>query len=171
MAVIRKCVAGDFEAIWSIINDAAQAYKGVIPQDRWQEPYMTPEELREETETGITFWGYEEGGELVGVMGIQPVQDVTLIRHAYVRPNVQNKGIGGKLLAALRQQTTGPLLVGTWADAVWAIRFYEKHGFQLVSTEEKERLLRNYWSIPERQIETSVVLADRNWTNTLLHLL
>jgi GNAT superfamily N-acetyltransferase len=169
MAMIRKCVAGDFEAIWSIINDAAQAYKGVIPQDRWQEPYMTREELREETEAGITFWGYKEGAELVGVMGIQPLQDVTLIRHAYVRPDMQNKGIGGKLLTALRQQTTGPLLVGTWADAVWAIRFYEKHRFRLVSPEEKERLLRNYWSIPERQIETSVVLADKTWRSRQRH--
>jgi len=167
--VIRKCDDGDFEAIWSIINEAAEAYRGVIPQDRWQEPYMSREELREEIEAGVTFWGYEEGGELIGVMGIQPVQDVTLIRHAYVRPDKQNKGIGGKLLTALRRQTTDPLLVGTWADAGWAILFYEKHGFRLVSAEEKERLLRRYWSIPERQIETSVVLADEKWRNQRRH--
>lgn len=167
--MIRRCVDGDFEAIWSIINSAAKAYKGVIPQDRWKEPYMTPEELREEMEAGITFWGYEEHGELIGVMGIQPVQDVTLIRHAYVRPDRQHKGIGGTLLTALRQQTTGPLLVGTWADARWAIRFYERQDFQLVSAEEKERLLRKYWSIPRRQIETSVVLADKKWRSRRRH--
>lgn len=161
--MIRRCNDGDFEAVYSIINGAAEAYKGVIPQDRWKEPYMSEEALREEMEMGITFWGYEEGDELVGVMGIQPVRDVTLIRHAYVRPDMQNKGIGGKLLTALCRQTTRPLLVGTWADAGWAIRFYEKHGFRLVSSEEKDRLLRSYWSIPERQIETSVVLSDRNW--------
>jgi GNAT superfamily N-acetyltransferase len=161
--VIRRCVDGDLEAIWSIINSAAEAYKGVIPRDRWKEPYMTHEELLEEVEAGVTFWGYEEGDELVGVMGIQPVQDVTLIRHAYVRPDRQNRGIGGKLLMALCRQATGPLLVGTWADANWAIRFYEKQGFQLVSAEDKERLLRKYWSIPKRQIETSVVLVDKDW--------
>jgi GNAT superfamily N-acetyltransferase len=161
--VIRRCRDGDFETIYSIINSAAEAYKGVIPDDRWKEPYMTQEELREEMEAGITFWGYHVDDELVGVMGIQPIQDVTLIRHAYVRPDMQKKGIGGKLLTALRRQTIGPLLVGTWADAGWAIRFYEKHGFQLVSPEEKDRLLRNYWSIPKRQVETSVVLADETW--------
>jgi GNAT superfamily N-acetyltransferase len=161
--VIRRCRDGDFETIYSIINSAAEAYKGVIPDDRWKEPYMTQEELREEMEAGITFWGYHVDDELVGVMGIQPIQDVTLIRHAYVRPDMQKKGIGGKLLTALRRPTTGPLLVGTWADAGWAIRFYEKHGFQLVSPEEKDRLLRNYWSIPKRQVETSVVLADETW--------
>lgn len=161
--MIRRCRDGDFEAIYSIINNAAEAYKGIIPQDRWKEPYMTQEELREGMEAGITFWGYEDGDELVGVMGIQHVQDVTLIRHAYVRPGMQNRGIGGKLLETLCRQTTRPLLVGTWADASWAIFFYEKHGFQLVSPEEKERLLRKYWSIPGRQIETSVVLADEKW--------
>jgi N-acetylglutamate synthase-like GNAT family acetyltransferase len=169
VTVIRRIRAGDLEAICSIINGAAEAYRGIIPRDRWKEPYMSEEELLEELDAGITFWGYEEGGELVGVMGIQPVQDVTLIRHAYVRPDMQNGGIGGKLLAALCRQTTRPLLVGTWADASWAIRFYEKQGFRLVSSEEKDRLLRNYWSIPERQIETSVVLADRNWRNRRQH--
>lgn len=163
VTVIRKCHDGDLETIRSIINRAAEAYKGIIPQDRWKEPYMSEEELLEGIDAAIAFWGYEEGGELLGVMGIQPVQDVTLIRHAYVRPDMQNRGVGGKLLAALRRQTNRPLLVGTWADASWAIRFYEKQGFQLVSPEEKDRLLRTYWSIPERQIETSVVLADSRW--------
>jgi GNAT superfamily N-acetyltransferase len=161
--VIRRCGDGDFEAVCLIINSAAEAYRGTIPEDRWKEPYMSLEELLAEVDAGITFWGFEEGVELVGVMGIQPVQDVTLIRHAYVRPDRQNRGIGGKLLSALNQQTTRPLLVGTWADASWAILFYEKQGFRLVSSEEKDRLLRKYWSIPERQIETSVVLADRKW--------
>lgn len=157
--MIRQCNSQDFESIYAIINDAARAYKGVIPADRWSEPYMPEEELRHEIEEGVVFWGYEEGGELVGVMGLQQVQDVTLIRHAYVRTARQNEGIGGRLLSYLSVQTTGPLLVGTWADATWAVRFYGKHGFRLVSTEEKDRLLRKYWSIPERQIETSVVLA------------
>jgi GNAT superfamily N-acetyltransferase len=115
---------------------------------------------------GVVFWGYEEGDELVGVMGIQPIQDVTLIRHAYVRTANQNQGIGEKLLSHLRQRTTRPILIGTWADAVWAVRFYEKHGFRLVYLKEKDRLLRKYWSIPQRQVETSVVLADQKWFDT-----
>jgi N-acetylglutamate synthase-like GNAT family acetyltransferase len=158
--MIRLCRDNEFEAICAIVNDAAEAYKGIIPSDRWKEPYMSKDELQEEIKAGVTFWGYEENGELVGVMGIQPVQDVTLIRHAYVRPENQGQGIGGQLLAALSRQTTHPILVGTWANAVWAIRFYEKNGFQLVSLEEKDRLLRKYWSIPERQVETSVVLTN-----------
>ena len=161
--MIRGCDERDFERIWSIINDGAQAYKGIIPADRWSEPYMSKEKLRHEIEDGIVFWGYEEEGVLLGVMGIQPVQDVTLIRHAYVRTGNQKKGIGAQLLAHLREMATRPVLIGTWADAVWAIRFYEKNGFEMVSTEEKERLLRKYWSIPDRQIETSVVLADSTW--------
>lgn len=124
---------------------------------------MSKEELRHEIDGGVIFWGYEEDGEMIGVMGIQEVQDVTLIRHAYVRTTRRNQGIGGKLLAFLREQTTRPILLGTWADAIWAIRFYEKYGFRLVSREEKDRLLNKYWSIPERQIETSVVLADQKW--------
>jgi GNAT superfamily N-acetyltransferase len=160
---VRQCHNHEFDAIYSIINDAAQAYKGIIPADRWKEPYMPRNELRHEMDEGVVFWGYEEDGDLVGVMGIQHVQDVTLIRHAYVRPARQNQGIGGKLLSTLRQQTTRPVLIGTWADAVWAVRFYEKHGFRLVSPAEKERLLRKYWSIPARQVETSVVLADEKW--------
>ncbi len=149
--------------IYSIINDAAQAYKGVIPGDCLKEPYMSEDELRHEMDEGVAFWGYEEDGELVGVMGIQYIQDVTLIRHAYVRTAKRNQSIGRKLLSSLREQTRRPILIGTWADVVWAIRFYERHGFRLVSPEEKDRLLRRYWSIPERQIETSVVLADQKW--------
>jgi len=161
--MIRQCDDSEVELIYSIINDAAEAYKGVIPGDRWKEPYMSKDELQHEIDQGVVFWGYEQDGELVGVMGIQHLQDVILIRHAYVRTAKQNQGIGGKLLSSLRQQVTRPLLVGTWADALWAIRFYENYGFQLVSWEEKERLLRKYWSIPERQVETSVVLADQRW--------
>ena len=161
--MIRRCETSDFNAILEVINDAAHAYKGVIPEDRWQEPYMPEEELRSEMDSGVLFLGYEDGGELVGVMGIQNIQDVTLIRHAYVLKAKQNRGIGGMLLARLRRQTTRPILVGTWAAAVWAVRFYERHGFKLVSAQEKERLLRAYWSIPGRQIETSVVLADQAW--------
>jgi len=161
--LIRPCNEGEFEAIYEIINDAAQAYRGIIPADRWQEPYMSGEELRHEIDEGVVFWGYEENGELLGVTGMQDVQDVTLIRHAYVCTAKRNQGIGGKLLSALRERTKRPVLIGTWATAVWAVHFYEKHGFRLVSPEEKDRLLKQYWSIPERQIETSVVLADRRW--------
>jgi N-acetylglutamate synthase-like GNAT family acetyltransferase len=159
--LIRQCSDDDFEMIYEIINDAALAYKGIIPKDRWKEPYMSREELRHEIDEGVAFWGYEEDGKLKGVMGIQDVQDVTLIRHAYVRTAERNKGMGSKLMSHLRQMTDRPILIGTWADAVWAIWFYEKHGFRLVSTEEKNRLLKKYWRIPERQVETSVVLAEK----------
>jgi N-acetylglutamate synthase-like GNAT family acetyltransferase len=125
---------------------------------------MPRDELRHEIDAGVEFWGYEEDGDLVGIMGIQDVQDVTLIRHAYVLTAKQSKGIGGKLLSHLRTITSRPILIGTWADATWAIRFYEKHGFILVSSEEKARLLKKYWSIPDRQIETSVVLAEEKWS-------
>jgi GNAT superfamily N-acetyltransferase len=160
--MIRKCNDADFKAIYSIINDAAQAYKGVIPADRWHQPYMSENELKYEMADGVIFWGYEED-EFIGVMGIQNVKDVTLIRHAYVFRAKQRYGIGGKLLFHLMQLTNRPVLIGTWADAFWAIRFYEKNGFTMVTCEEKNRLLKRYWSIPERQIETSVVLADHRW--------
>jgi GNAT superfamily N-acetyltransferase len=166
--MIRRCHARDFEIVHSIINEAAQVYKGVIPKDRWKIPYMSDDELRREINEGVVFWGYEEGCGLIGVMGIQHVQDVTLIRHAYIRPERQNQGIGAKLLDELCRQTDRPILIGTWADAVWAIRFYEKHGFKRVSQQEKKRLLEKYWSIPARQVETSVVLADCKWFD--LHL-
>ncbi|MBW1740589.1 MAG: GNAT family N-acetyltransferase [Deltaproteobacteria bacterium] len=160
---IRQCDSHDFETMCVIINDAAEAYHGIIPEDRWKVPYMSIEELQHEIDDGVIFRGYEEAGELIGVMGIQDVQDVTLIRHAYVRTARRNQGIGSKLLSELCKQTKRPILIGTWADAVWAIRFYEKHGFRLVSPKEKDRLLKKYWSIPERQVETSVVLADQKW--------
>lgn len=161
--MIRPCDQGDFAAIYAIVNDAAQAYRGVIPADRWHEPYMPEDELRHEIASGVAFWGYEEEGELVGVMGIQHVQDVTLIRHAYVRTARRGQGIGSVLLAHLRTLTDRPILIGTWAAATWAIRFYEKHGFRLVTPAEKDRLLGRYWCIPPRQVETSVVLADARW--------
>jgi GNAT superfamily N-acetyltransferase len=163
--MIRKCSDSDFEIIYEIINDGAEAYKGVIPADRLKEPYMDRDELRHEIDAGVEFWGYEEAGELLGVMGIQQVLDVTLIRHAYVQTARQNRGIGGKLLLHLRTMTSRPILIGTWADASWAIRFYEKHGFRVVTVEEKNRLLKKYWSIPDRQIETSVVLSEKNWSD------
>jgi N-acetylglutamate synthase-like GNAT family acetyltransferase len=166
LTVIRRCDDRDFDQTWAIVNDGAQAYKGIIPSDRWTEPYMSSEKLRHEIDDGVVFWGYEDGGRLIGVMGLQPVQDVTLIRHAYVFTANQGQGIGGRLLSHLCKLTTDPVLIGTWADAVWAIRFYEKHGFLMVSPEEKTRLLKKYWTIPERQIETSVVLADPKWQGT-----
>jgi N-acetylglutamate synthase-like GNAT family acetyltransferase len=161
--MVRRCDMGDFALIWTIINDGAQAYRGTIPADRWTEPYMSREKLQHEIDDGVVFWGYEEHGALMGVMGIQPIRDVTLIRHAYVRTNAQKKGVGSQLLAHLRELTKAPVLIGTWAGAVWAIRFYERHGFRRVSDEEKDRLLKRYWNIPERQVETSVVLADSQW--------
>lgn len=161
--MIRPCTDTDFETIYSIINEAAEAYRDVIPADRWHEPYMPREELRHEIASGVRFWGWEEDGQLIGVMGIQDVQDVTLIRHAYVRTVLRNKGIGGRLLCELRTLTARPVLMGTWAAATWAIGFYQQHGFRLVTPEEKDRLLKKYWSIPERQVETSVMLGDERW--------
>jgi N-acetylglutamate synthase-like GNAT family acetyltransferase len=161
--MIRQCTDQDFDSIYTIVNDAAVAYKGVIPADRWHEPYMPKEYLQHELDAGVKFWGFEENGLLIGVMGIQDVKDVTLIRHAYVRTAFRSQGIGRQLMDHLKTLIARPALVGTWAAAVWAIRFYEKNGFQLVSVDEKNRLLRTYWSIPERQTETSVVLADERW--------
>jgi N-acetylglutamate synthase-like GNAT family acetyltransferase len=158
--MIRRCKTNDFELIWAIINDGARAYKGVIAEDCWADPYMSRAHLQQEIDDGVAFWGYEQAGDLIAVMGIQEVGDMTLIRHAYVRASGQRRGIGAQLLARLRSLARSPLLIGTWADAVWAIHFYEKHGFQLVSAAEKERLLKKYWNIPERQAETSVVLAS-----------
>jgi N-acetylglutamate synthase-like GNAT family acetyltransferase len=164
--MIRQCRSDEFRVVGEIINDAARAYQGVIPEDRWREPYMPPAELEEQVKQGVVFWGTEQDGKLMGVMGIQPVQDVTLIRHAYVRTACRNRGIGSGLLRHLRTLTTRPILIGTWAAAVWAVAFYEKHGFRKVSPAEKDRLLKKYWSIPDRQIETSVVLADERWFGT-----
>ena len=164
--MIRRCNDTDFDAIHVIINDAARVYEGVIPVDRWKEPYMSKDELAREIRDGVVFWGYVENEQLLGVMGIQDVKEVSLIRHAYVRTSKRNQGIGERLLSHLRSRAARPLLVGTWADAVWAIRFYENRGFRLVNKETKDRLLSEYWSIPERQIETSVVLADEKWFGT-----
>ncbi len=161
--MIRECKESDFNRIFEIINDAAQAYKRVIPEDRWHEPYMPFEELRKEIENGVVFWGLEHDGQLLGVMGIQDKGEVTLIRHAYVWTRSQKLGIGTKLLQYLESLTEKPILVGTWAAASWAISFYEKNGYTLVSEEEKNFLLGKYWSIPERQVETSVVLANQTW--------
>lgn len=157
--MIRKCIETDFNTIFEIVNDAAQIYKGVIPEDRWHEPYMTVEELEKEIEDGVVFWGLQQGGRLLGVMGIQDKDDVTLIRHAYVWTRAQKLGIGTKLLRCLERMTDKPILIGTWATASWAISFYQKNRYTLVSNDEKNRLLKKYWSIPERQVETSVVLV------------
>jgi GNAT superfamily N-acetyltransferase len=159
MSSIRPCREDEQAAILAIVNAAAEAYRGAIPEDRWHEPYMAAAELESEIGSGVAFWGYESDGALVGVMGIQPVRDVDLIRHAYVLPESQGNGIGRDLLLHLRGLTARRMLVGTWAAAEWAIRFYRRNGFQLVSPERKKTLLETYWSIPERQIETSVVLA------------
>jgi N-acetylglutamate synthase-like GNAT family acetyltransferase len=156
----RKSKDSDFETIYEIINTAAIVYKGVIPTDRWKEPYMSREELAEEISDGVVFWCWEEDGKIVGVMGIQDVKDVTLIRHAYTLPSCQRKGIGSKLIQHLAGLTRRPLLMGTWKAAKWAVRFYEKQGFALVTKEEKNTLLKKYWKIPERQVETSVVLSN-----------
>jgi len=160
---IRRCGVDDLPQIFSIINDAAQAYRDVIPPDRWHEPYMALDELTQEIHCGVEFWGCESGGRLVGVMGIQDRGEVTLIRHAYVQTAHRRRGIGEKLLKQLEAMAAKPILIGTWSAAEWAIRFYEKNGYRLLSRPETERLLRKYWSIPERQIETSVVLANPRW--------
>jgi len=157
--MIRRLLPQEFNCILEVINDAARAYKGVIPDDRWNEPYMPAKKLKEEINSGVEFFGWQEKGKIIGVMGIQHVKDTTLIRHAYVLTKYQRKGIGTRLLkylVGLAQYSQ--ILVGTWKDATWAIRFYEKHGFKLTSPKEKDRLLRKYWDIPQRQIEVSVVL-------------
>ena len=161
--MIRPCTRDDIPAIDEIINDAAIAYKGVIPDDRWHEPYMPEEELQREIAAGIEFWGWEENHRLIGVMGIQDKDEVTLIRHAYVRTEERGRGIGAELINHLRRLTAKPILIGTWRDAGWAIRFYQRHGWRLVDEAEKNRLLPRFWGVPPRQIETSVVLADDRW--------
>ena len=161
--MIRQCTESDFASIFEIINDSAIAYKGIIPDDRWHEPYMPEEEVRHEIENGVVFWGFEKDGDLLGIMGIQDKGDVALIRHAYVRSHFRKQGIGENLLLHLENLTEKPILIGTWKAASWAISFYEKNGYALVSDSEKNRLLKKYWSIPERQIETSVVLVNETW--------
>ena len=161
--LIRKSVEADLGAMLAIVNDAAQAYRGVIPADRWHEPYMPADELEQEIADGVVFWVAEEEGRLLGVMGIQDKGDVALVRHAYVAPTIQRKGVGTKLLRHVEGLTGKPILIGTWADASWAIDFYRRNGFTIVANSDKDRLLQTYWSIPARQIETSVVLADERW--------
>ena len=163
--MIRPCRPDERAAILAIVNAAAEAYRGVIPADRWHEPYMPADELDAELAAGVAFWGCEDAGELTGIMGVQPVRDVELIRHAYVLPSHQGRGVGGALLDHLLRRAERPVLVGTWAAATWAIRFYERHGFVRADTD----LLRSYWSIPERQVATSVVLrrGSRRGTGNL----
>jgi N-acetylglutamate synthase-like GNAT family acetyltransferase len=161
--LIRQSAAGDFAGILRIINDAAVAYRGVIPADRWHEPYMSANDLETQIAEGVTFWIGEQEGRLLGVMGIQNKGDVALVRHAYVASTAQRSGVGTKLLRHIEGLVDGPILIGTWAAASWAIEFYRRNGFDMVSHADKDRLLRKYWSIPARQIETSVVLANRRW--------
>jgi N-acetylglutamate synthase-like GNAT family acetyltransferase len=161
--LIRKSVETDLAALVAIVNDAAQAYRGVIPADRWREPYMPADELEKEIAGGVVFWVAEDEGRLSGVMGIQDKGDVALVRHAYVAPTTQRTGVGTKLLRHVEGLTDKPILIGTWASASWAIEFYRRNGFTVVPNSDRDRLLRTYWSIPARQIETSVVLADGRW--------
>jgi len=161
--MIRLCTQSDFEIVWQIINDAAQAYKGVIPLDHWHEPYMSGDELQREIDDGVQFWGFDSDEGLVGVMGIQDRGEVNLVRHAYVKTAHRRKGIGAELLRFLESRSDKPILIGTWADAHWAVSFYQKRGYRSLDTKEKDALLRKFWSIPDRQIETSVVLANAKW--------
>lgn len=163
MVLIREGVETDLASMLTIINDAAQAYRGVIPDDRWHEPYMPMDELIHEIADGVVFWVAEQESQLLGVMGIQDKGDVALVRHAYVTPTVQRKGIGTRLLRHVIGLVEKPVLIGTWADASWAIEFYQRNGFTLLPSKHKDRLLQVYWSIPARQVETSVVLADGRW--------
>jgi N-acetylglutamate synthase-like GNAT family acetyltransferase len=160
---IRQSTEADRAAMVAIINDAAQAYRGVIPADRWHEPYMSSAEFEEEQAAGVVFWVAEQDGRLSGLMGIQDKGDVALVRHAYVASTTQRTGVGTNLLRHVQGLVDKPILIGTWAAAAWAIEFYRRNGFTVVTSTEKDRLLRTYWSIPARQIETSVVLADARW--------
>jgi N-acetylglutamate synthase-like GNAT family acetyltransferase len=162
--IIRQSVAADFEVILAIINGAAQAYRGVIPPDRWHEPYMPAEELANEIVAGVAFWVAERDGRVAGVMGMQDKGDVVLVRHAYVDTSAQETGVGTSLLRHVESLVDKPILIGTWSAASWAIDFYRRNGYTQVLSADKERLLRQYWSIPVRQIETSVVLGNRRWT-------
>jgi N-acetylglutamate synthase-like GNAT family acetyltransferase len=161
--LIRRSEAADVAAMLGIINDAARAYRGIIPADRWHEPYMSARELESEIAAGVVFWLAEQDGRIAGVMGIQDRGDVALVRHAYVATTTQRSGVGTRLLRHVEGLTDQPILIGTWADASWAIDFYRRNGYAVVSSEAKDRLLGTYWSIPARQIETSVVLANARW--------
>lgn len=158
--MIRKCLESELGTIYEIINDSSIAYKDRIPADRWKEPYMSMEELQQQIKDGVMFYCLEDDLKILGVMGIQDRKDVNLIRHAYVRTDARRKGVGGQLLRYLQKDQEKPILIGTWADAVWAIEFYRRHGFHVVEREEQKRLLKKYWTIPARQVETSVVLAN-----------
>jgi GNAT superfamily N-acetyltransferase len=162
MRTLRRCIDADIPTVLDIINSAAQAYRGVIPADRWNDPYMPADALAREIASGVEFWGCEDDGELLGVMGVQTVRDVDLIRHAYVRPGLQRGGVGRALLRHLCARHSRRLLVGTWSDAHWAIDFYRRNGFSLAPPDRARELLLTYWAIPERQIETSVVLEYAN---------
>ncbi len=164
--MIRKCRQSEFQMIDEIINEAARVYRDVIPADCWHEPYMSREQLKKEIEQGVVFWGFEIDGKLVAVMGIQDKGDVRLIRHAYVKTRFQSQGIGRRLLQHLESTGDKPILIGTWADAGWAIAFYQKNGYQLLTKADKDRLLEKYWRIPTRQVQSSVVLADKKWVDT-----
>ncbi|MFN2567486.1 MAG: GNAT family N-acetyltransferase [Gemmatimonadaceae bacterium] len=166
MMVIRMSVEADFAAMLAIINTAAQAYRGVIPADRWHEPYMPADALAREIAEGVVFWVAEQEGRVAGVMGIQDKGDVALVRHAYVAPTAQRTGVGTKLLRHVQGLVDKPILIGTWEAASWAIEFYRRNGFTVVPSGHKDDLLRTYWSIPARQIETSVVLANGRWMET-----
>jgi N-acetylglutamate synthase-like GNAT family acetyltransferase len=162
--IIRQGTDADVGAILGIVNDAAHAYRGVIPADRWHDPYMSRQELAKEMADGVAFWVAEQNERILGVMGIQDKGDVALVRHAYVATTTQRTGVGTQLLRHVESLVDKPVLIGTWADASWAIEFYRRNGFSLVSSSDKDRLLRTYSSIPVRQIETSVVLANGRWT-------
>ncbi len=166
--MIRRCTGKDFEEIYEIINQAAEAYRGVIPDDCWHEPYMSREQLSREISADVRFWGWEIGGTLAGVMGLQDKGEVVLIRHAYIRTVMRNRGIGSCLLRYLESTTEKAILIGTWAEAAWAIAFYQKHGYRPVATKEKDQLLRKYWDISERQMETSVVLVHKKWDDLII---
>ena len=168
--MIRLCGQKDIDTIYEIINDSARAYQGYIPDDYYHQPYMLQDELLSEIADGVVFYGYEEDGSLAAVMGIQDRGPVTLIRHAYTRPERRREGIGSELLEHLLGITTKPVMIGTWRDATWAVMFYQKHGFKLVGEEDKDRLLREYWSISPRQVETSVVLVDDRYQQGLYDL-
>jgi N-acetylglutamate synthase-like GNAT family acetyltransferase len=161
--MIRLCGEQDQEVMYDIINDAARAYQGVIPEDRYHEPYMSREELEQEIANGVIFWGIEQDGELMGVMGIQDKGEVALIRHAYVTTARRQGGIGSSLVQHITSLAEKPILIGTWEAASWAISFYLKNGFVLTPEHEKQALLQKYWDIPERQVETSVVLASADY--------
>lgn len=161
--LLRPCDDADFDDVLAVINDAAAVYRGVIAGDRWKDPYMGADELRREISDGVAFWGAVDGARLIAVMGLQHVADVALIRHAYTRLSARGSGYGSELLSYLRTKTDRPMLVGTWKAATWAVAFYERRGFRLVSDAQKEHLLRQYWTVPDRQIEESVVLADSRW--------